>query len=154
MAKMGQIQNWTKVWPLTQADWAGFNKWWKSLRILEIEWALFKMFRRISESQVSNVETNSTWKTGLSRSFSKLFHCYKHSRFSRQNCIKNSNHNCGRLMVSSTHSQPTLEGEIRQRDRKIQVLESDNEELREEVHALRLCLVEGKTLYGHAIARL
>lgn len=57
-------------------------------------------------------------------------------------------------MVSSTHSQPSLEGEIRQRDRRIQVLESDNEELREEVHALRLCLVEGKTLYGHAIARL
>ena len=57
-------------------------------------------------------------------------------------------------MVSSTHSQPTLEGEIRQRDRKIQVLESDNEQLREEVHALRLCLVEGKTLYGHAITRL
>ena len=46
-------------------------------------------------------------------------------------------------MVSSTHSQFALESEISQRDNKIQVIEAENEELREKVNALRLCLVEG-----------
>jgi hypothetical protein len=49
---------------------------------------------------------------------------------------------------------PFLDKDIRQRENKIRVLESENEELRNEVQTLKLCLVEGQTLYGHAITRL
>ena len=38
---------------------------------------------------------------------------------------------------------PFLDKDIRQRENKIRVLESENEELRNEVQTLKLCLVEG-----------
>ena len=54
-------------------------------------------------------------------------------------------------VLTLTH---TTEKELHQRDQKIEWLETENQELKTEVQTMHLSLVEGRTLYEHAVHRL